>query len=95
MDKKTLVLYTMKGCPWCDLMKQKLKEENIKYYDRDISQHSKEYQEFVKITNSEYIPAFLFIEDLEPEPVNYFYVPDLHFDSIEKGVEIIKEHFNS
>lgn len=93
MDK-ILVLYTMKGCPWCDLMKKKLNEENITYHDRDISKHAEEYKEFVKITNSEFIPAFIYIENKKPEPVNYFYVPDRDFDTIDKGVDIIKEHLS-
>lgn len=83
----------MKGCPWCDLLKEQLNEQGISFYDRDIAKHAKEYQEFVKITESEYIPAFLIIHDKKPEPLNYFYVPDKHFETIEDGVKIIKEHF--
>jgi len=92
MDK-ILVVYTMKGCPWCDLLKKQLKESNLDFYDRDINIHENEYKDFVKITNSEFIPAFLIIDNQNEEPVNYFYVPDKHFETIDEGVKIIKEHF--
>lgn len=93
MDK-ILVVYTMKGCPWCELMKTQLKENKLNFYERDIAEYTNEYREFVKITNSEFIPAFLIIDNENKEPVNYFYVPDKHFETIEDGVKIIKEHFN-
>ncbi len=93
MDK-ILVVYSMKGCPWCVKFKEMLNELNITFYDRDIEKHTKEYQEFVKITQSEFIPAFLLIEDIKPEPLNYFYVPDKHFETLEDAIKIIQEHFS-
>lgn len=94
MSTKLLVLYTMKGCPWCDLMKKQLKESKIEFYDRDIGVHEKEYQEFVKVTNSEFIPAFMIIDSINEQTESYFFVPDKDFETIDDGVKIIKEHFN-
>ena len=48
MDK-LLILYTMEGCPFCTMMKEKLIESNINFYDRDIDEHKDEYDLFVEI----------------------------------------------
>ena len=92
MDK-VLVLYTMKGCPWCDLMKKKLREENIKFVNRDIEKYQQEYDTFVKVTKSELIPAFMIIEVVDDEQTPRIYVPEKDFNDIDQGVSIIKEHF--
>lgn len=92
MDK-ILILYTMKGCPWCDLMKSKLREENISFVNRDINKYKEEYDMFVKITKSELIPAFMIIEGEKDNETPLIYVPDKDFDDIDQGVKIIKEHF--
>jgi len=93
MDK-LLVLFTMKGCPWCDLMKHKLKEQHIDFIDRDIDKYDEEYKLFTDVTNNDFIPAFMVIENVEPDPVSHLYAPERDFDEIEDGIEIIKEHFN-
>jgi glutaredoxin len=93
MDK-LLVLFTMKGCPWCDLMKHKLKEQHIDFIDRDIDKYDEEYKLFTDVTNNDFIPAFMVIENVEPDPVSYLYAPERDFDEIDDGIKIIKEHFN-
>ena len=37
MDK-LLVVFTMKGCPFCDMMKDKLNENEIEFVERDIDE---------------------------------------------------------
>ena len=93
MDK-LLVLFTMKGCPWCDLMKDKLKEQHIDFIDRDIDKYDEEYKLFTDVTNNDFIPAFMVIENVEPDPVSHLYAPERDFDEIDDGINIIKEHFN-
>ena len=93
MDK-LLVLFTMKGCPWCDLMKHKLKEQHIDFIDRDIDKYDEEYKLFTDVTNNDFIPAFMVIENVEPDPVSYLYAPERDFNEIDDGIKIIKEHFN-
>jgi glutaredoxin len=53
MDK-LLILYTMDGCPFCQMMKEKLIESNISYYERDIDEHKDEYDLFVESTENDY-----------------------------------------
>ncbi len=66
MDK-LVVLFTMDGCPFCVDMKQMLIDEGIDFVDRDIDEHEEEYDLFVEITQNEYVPAFMLIENPENE----------------------------
>ena len=90
MDK-LLILYTMDGCPFCQMMKEKLIESNIIYYERDIDEHKDEYDLFVEITENDYVPAFMIIEgDDEKQPITSLYAPDRDFNDLDEGLEIIK-----
>jgi glutaredoxin len=75
MDK-LVVLFTMEGCPFCVEMKNMLKEQN---------------ELFVEITENDYVPAFMLIENYEKEPVSHLFAPDRDYKDIEDGVKIIKE----
>jgi glutaredoxin len=90
MDK-IVILYTMDGCPFCSMMKDKLNEEQIKFYERDIDEHKDEYDMFVEITENDYVPAFMIIESEDGNPKSNLYAPDRDFNDIETGVNIIKE----
>jgi glutaredoxin len=37
-----LVAYTMKGCHWCTEFKKQLKENKIKFKERDIEKYEEE-----------------------------------------------------
>lgn len=88
---KLLILYTMDGCPFCQMMKEKLIESNIIYYERDIDEHKDEYDLFVEITENDYVPAFMIIEgDDEKQPITSLYAPDRDFNDLDEGLEIIK-----
>jgi glutaredoxin len=82
----------MKGCPFCEMMKEQLKESNIEFYERDIDENESEYDLFVEITENEYVPAFMIVESPNDVPKSYLYAPERDFDEIEDGVKIIKEH---
>lgn len=90
------IIFTMKGCPHCDDIKNKLNENNISFFDRDIHEYASEYDDFVKFTGSEFVPALLIVEEEENnnELKSYFYVPDKHYHEINEAVEIIKFHNN-
>jgi glutaredoxin len=90
MDK-LVVVFTMDGCPFCDMMKNQLKESDVDFIERDIHNHSEEYELFVEATGSEFVPAFMIIEDAFGEPKSTAYVPDKDYMTIEEGVEIIKK----
>lgn len=81
----------MKGCPHCVEMKEMLVKEGIDFVDRDIDEYEEEYNMFVEITENEYVPSFMLIENPETEPVSELYAPERDYDDLEDGVGIIKE----
>jgi|688.fasta_scaffold1677894_2 glutaredoxin len=93
MDKynKLVVVFTMDGCPFCEMMKTQLSENNIEFFERDIHKHEDEYKMFVEATGSEFVPAFMIIKDALGTPETIPYVPDKDYNTIEEGVQIIKE----
>jgi glutaredoxin len=90
MDK-VVVVFTMQGCPYCVDMKDMLVKEGIEFVDRDIDEYEEEYNMFVEITENEFVPAFMLIENPETEPISELYAPDRDYQDIEDGVKIIKE----
>ena len=92
MDK-LLVLFTMKGCPHCVTMKDALKESNIEFVERDIDEYKDEYNIFVEVTENEFVPAFMIIENVNTEiPNSLLFAPERDYNEITEGVEIIKNH---
>lgn len=93
MDK-VAVVFTMKSCPFCQMLKENLDKEGIEYVDRDIHEHEDEYNMFVDITGNDYVPAFMLIENPDSEqPLTELFAPDRDFDNIDEGAEIIREFF--
>lgn len=91
MDK-VVVLFTMKGCPYCEMMKEQLNELQLEYVERDIDEHEEEYDLFVEVTENDFVPAFMIIESPEENPKTHLFAPERDFNEIEDGVKIIKEH---
>lgn len=90
MDK-IVILFTMEGCPFCGMMKDMLNESEITFYERDIDVHKDEYELFVEVTENDMIPAFMIIEGGDEEnPITSLYAPERDFNSLEEGIDIIK-----
>ena len=62
MESLSIVVYTMKGCPFCTDFKEILTNEGIEFFDRDIEEYKDEYDIFVEVTENDMIPAMLIIE---------------------------------
>jgi|TARA_R110000868_G_scaffold46745_1_gene154164 glutaredoxin len=93
MDK-IAVIFTMKGCPHCIILKEMLEKDEIDYIDRDINDYEEEYDMFVEATGNDFVPAFMLIENPESEKPNTgLYAPDRDFEDVEHGLKIIKEFF--
>jgi glutaredoxin len=91
MKNLNVVVYTMKGCPFCTDFKDMLVKENIEFFDRDIEEYKDEYDLFVEITENEYVPAFMIIEgDEQKQPISSLYAPERDFNDLDEGIEIIK-----
>lgn len=83
----------MRGCPYCVMIKDKLNEGSIKYVERDIDKHKKEYDLFVEVTNNDYLPSFMIIESPMDKPKTHLFAPERDFNEIDEGVKIIREYF--
>lgn len=92
MDK-IVVLFTMKSCPYCHLLKEMLNKEGLNYVDRDIDDYPEEYELFTKATGNEYVPSFMTIESPEESPISKLFAPERDFDDITDGLKIIKEFY--
>ncbi len=90
---KKVILYTMKGCPWCQMMKDELKEARVKYIERDIDNHKDEYDFFVEATSNDYLPAFMLITINKGESSDVkLMAPDRDFKEISEAVEKVKNY---
>jgi len=92
MKKVNVIVYTMKGCPFCEDFKKMLKESNITYHDRDIDEHSNEYDTFSKITGNDMIPALLIIEGDERNHKSFLYAPERNYNELTEALDIVKKH---
>ena len=95
MDQQQfIVIYTMKGCPFCVTMKEELEKIQIPYVERDIDENEEEYDLFVsKVGGNEYVPAFMIIETDGETHKTKLFAPERDFEEITDGVKIIKEYY--
>ena len=77
-------VFSMKGCPHCDNLKNQLKENNIKFSDIDVDKHEELYEKFSKKVDNEFLPAIMI-------GIKAF-VPDRSFNTINEAVDLIKTH---
>ena len=91
---KVAVVYTMEGCPFCQMIKEELEKNNLPYIARDIDEYEDEYEEFVRVTENEYVPALMLLTlDEEENASNVkLLAPDRDFDDIYEGVELVKQY---
>jgi len=90
---KKVILYTMKGCPWCLDMKAKLKESKIKFIERDIDKHKDEYDLFVEATGNDFVPAFMLIEIKNGNSSNVkLMAPDKDFQDLNEALNKVQDY---
>ena len=92
MKDLTVVVYTMKGCPFCSQLKEMLVEENIDFFDRDIHEYHEEYSLYCEVTKCDLIPALMIIESEGEDHKSFLYAPEHHYNQLDEAVSIIKEH---
>lgn len=91
---KAIILYTMKGCPYCMMIKEELTNEGFDYIERDIDDYEVEYEDFVNLTDNDYLPSMILItlnDDDEPTNVKLL-APDRDFEDIYEGVKLVKDY---
>jgi glutaredoxin len=92
MSDLNVIVYTMKGCPFCTDFKDMLTNEGIEFFDRDIDEYDEEYQLFTEVTDNDMIPALLIIEGDNKEYKSFLYAPERDYDELSEALSIIKEH---
>lgn len=92
MKNLNVIVYTMKGCPFCQDFKEMLVKEGIDFFDRDIDEYEDEYNIFSEITENDLIPALLIIEGDSDNYKSYLYAPERNYNELTEAVSIIKEH---
>jgi glutaredoxin len=86
---KQVVVFTMEGCPHCQEFKKILSENSVEYVNRDIHEHSEEYQMFSKVKN-DLVPAFMIVDGDDTSKSGLF-SPDQDYQTLEEALNIIKE----
>ncbi len=89
MNELNVIVYTMKGCPFCTDFKDMLTKEGIEYMEADIIENEEEYSLFVKVTDNEFVPAIMIIEEGSTDAK--FYAPDRDFQELEEAITLIRE----
>lgn len=92
MSNLSVVVYTMKGCPFCTDFKEMLTNEGIKFFDRDIDDYKDEYDIFVEVTDNDMIPAMLIIEGNDEKHESFLYAPERNYNELSEAVDIIQGH---
>jgi|TARA_Y100001973_G_C5137164_1_gene300951 glutaredoxin len=82
---KTILLYSEEGCPWCDEIKKRLHEKNIRFLVRDVQKYAKEWELVTTLTENEYVPALCML-DHDTKKKTYL-VPDKDFEDINEAIE--------
>jgi glutaredoxin len=91
---KVAVVYTMKGCPFCTMIKEELEKEDIPFIERDIQEYEEEYDEFSKVTENDFVPALMLLTLNENDDASNvkLLAPDRDFQDIYEGVSMAKEY---
>jgi glutaredoxin len=92
MRELSVVVYTMKNCPFCQEFKDMLVKEEIEFFDRDIDEYEEEYNLFSEITDNDMVPALLIIEGNEEYHNSYLYAPERNYNELTEAIDIIKGH---
>ncbi len=77
-------VFSMKGCPHCDNLKNKLKENKIDFTEIDVDENEKLYESFSKKVGNDFLPAILIDKTA--------FLPDRSFNTIDEAVTQIKTH---
>ena len=79
--KEKITIYTSKTCPYCDTVKDKLQDANIKFTEIDIIEHKKTWNGVVNLTANPVTPTI--------EINGEFLLPGRDFQQPEQLVDVI------
>ena len=79
--KEKITIYTSKTCPYCDQVKEKLKEFSIEFIEKDIVESKEEWENVWGLTSSPNVPTI--------KIGNEFLLPGRDFQHPQNLVDII------
>jgi glutaredoxin 3 len=68
-EKKSVIVYSTPTCPYCDQVKDYLKEKKISYQEIDLSKNPEKGEELVKKTGQMGVPVTIVSEGDEEEVI--------------------------
>jgi len=86
----SLVVYTAKGCPYCEKLKKGLKKIGVNFNEVrvDLEKNKKIYESLEKVSGDTSVPMMLVNK-------KHLLVPGKSFNTIEEGVSLIENFKNS
>jgi len=87
-----VVVYTMKGCPYCVELKELLVKENIEFVDRDIEENEEEYDLFTQVVENDYVPALLIVKEGGKDIQSFLYAPERDYNELSEALDLVKKH---
>ncbi len=79
-----VVVFTMKGCPFCDELKEKLNESKVLFTEKDVDDNEEIYNKFSEAVKSEFLPAVLIGKKA--------FIPEKSFKTIDQAGNLIKNY---
>ena len=79
--KEKITIYTNKTCPYCDQVKEKLKESSIEFIEKDIAEDKVEWESVYNLTTNPVTPTI--------KIGNEFLLPGRDFQHPQNLVDII------
>ena len=79
--KEKITIYTSKTCPYCDQVKEKLKESSIEFIEKDIAEDKVEWESVYNLTTNPVTPTI--------KIGNEFLLPGRDFQHPQNLVDII------
>ncbi len=68
-EKKTVIVYSTPTCPYCDQVKDYLKDKSISYQEIDLSKNPEKGEELVKKTGQMGVPVTIVSEGDDEEVI--------------------------
>ena len=89
MMKIMVRIYTIKGCPYCEELKDLLTKDDVNFVEVDVSldEHQKEYDKLFEITKSDDVPIVKVGKQI--------LVPNVSFKTIQECCDLTKKFLNT
>ena len=82
MDKNKIIIFTQKGCVYCDNVKEKFTEEKIEYIEKTAEENKSNWEDIIRFTGVPMTPTIVYKDE--------YLVPGRDFGNPKQLAEIIK-----